>query len=228
MLLLRSLIVYVSMIITTAVFVPIAILLFPFPFSVRYGFLTQWARINLRVIKHVCKLDYQVSGRENIPKENGIIYCKHQSAWETLALQEIFPPQVWLLKRELLWLPVFGWGLALLEPIAINRSNRKLAMKTLIEQGTDRLKKGRWVVIFPEGTRISPGNKGNYKQWLSSRACRAQCRRVLAAARDSKISRYHTSGDRQAHRSQRPKCNGNKQNGRAMDRRANGQNQPFG
>jgi 1-acyl-sn-glycerol-3-phosphate acyltransferase len=89
--------------------------------------------------------------------------CKHQSAWETLALQVIFPPQVWVLKRELLWLPFFGWGLAMTSPIAINRSDGKGAMKQLLKQGKDRLKQGFCVVIFPEGTRVPYGQRGKYK-----------------------------------------------------------------
>ncbi len=89
--------------------------------------------------------------------------CKHQSAWETIALQKVFPPQVWVLKRELLWLPVFGWGLAMTSPIAINRSNGKEAMRQLLAQGVERLKMGFCIVIFPEGTRIPYGKRGKYK-----------------------------------------------------------------
>ncbi len=105
---------------------------------------------------------YQVEGVENIPEGNAVIMCKHQSTWETLALQVIFPPQVWVMKRELLKVPFFGWGLAMLEPIAIDRKARGKARQQLIEQGTQRLEAGRWVVIFPEGTRIPPGKKGRY------------------------------------------------------------------
>ena len=96
---------------------------------------------------------------------------KHQSAWETLAFQKIFPPQVWVLKKELLHIPFFGWGLAMTSPIAINRSQGKAALKQIIRQGRDRLQKGLWVIIFPEGTRIDPGKKGRYGiggAWLST------------------------------------------------------------
>ena len=89
--------------------------------------------------------------------------CKHQSAWETFALQLVFPDQVWVLKRELLFLPFFGWGLALTSPIAIDRSKGKQAMKQLLEQGKDRLDRGFCVVIFPEGTRMPYGVRGKYK-----------------------------------------------------------------
>jgi 1-acyl-sn-glycerol-3-phosphate acyltransferase len=162
--LIRSVLFSLGMALSAVIFATLATLLFPFPFSVRYRFITQWANLNLWWLRVTCGLKYEVQGAENIPSGNGIIFCKHQSAWETLALQQIFPPQVWLLKRELLWVPFFGWGLALLEPIAINRSDRKKAMRQLIEEGIERLEDGRWVVIFPEGTRIPPGKMGTFKK----------------------------------------------------------------
>lgn len=78
-------------------------------------------------------------------------------------LQEVFPPLVWVLKRELLWIPFFGWGLAVLNPIAINRKAGRHAMHQVVEQGTQRLNAGRWVVVFPEGTRVPPGTRGRYR-----------------------------------------------------------------
>lgn len=162
MLLARSLLFALGMWLTVVVFAILCLFTFPFPFSVRYGFLSQWARFNLWWLALTCGIRYQVEGRENIPELNAIIMSKHQSTWETLALQAIFPPQVWVMKRELLKMPFFGWGLAMLEPIAIDRKARGKARQQLIEQGTERLKNGRWVVIFPEGTRIAPGQKGRY------------------------------------------------------------------
>jgi len=161
-LLARSLLFALGMWLTVVVFAILCLFTFPFPFSVRYGFLSQWARFNLWWLALTCGVRYQVEGRENIPELNAIIMSKHQSTWETLALQAIFPPQVWVMKRELLKMPFFGWGLAMLEPIAIDRKARGKARQQLIEQGTERLKNGRWVVIFPEGTRIAPGQKGRY------------------------------------------------------------------
>ncbi len=162
MLLARSLFFALGMWVTVVIFAILCLFTFPFPFSVRYGFLSQWARFNLWWLKVTCGIRYQIEGRENIPERNAIVMSKHQSTWETLALQVIFPPQVWVMKRELLKVPFFGWGLALLEPIAIDRKARGKARQQLIEQGTERLKNGRWVVIFPEGTRIAPGQKGRY------------------------------------------------------------------
>src|SRR5439155_409843 len=99
---------------------------------------------------------------QNIPSTPSIILAKHQSAWETLAFQQIFPPQVWVLKRELLRIPFLGWGLAMTSPIAIDRSAGREALKQMVAQGKDRLGQGFWVVIFPEGTRMAPGKKGKY------------------------------------------------------------------
>jgi 1-acyl-sn-glycerol-3-phosphate acyltransferase len=125
-----------------------------------------WLRIT-------CGLKFVVKGRENIPVGASVIMAKHQSAWETLALQQIFPPQVWVLKRELLRIPFFGWGLALLSPIAIDRAAAKEALNQLVQQGKSRLQQGFWVVIFPEGTRVPFGNRGKYRAggaWLATQA----------------------------------------------------------
>jgi len=125
----------------------------------------------LFLARFICGVRYCVLGTENIPKKPTIVLSKHQSAWETLAFQKIFPPQVWVLKKELLHIPFFGWGLAMTSPIAINRSQGKAALKQIIRQGRDRLQKGLWVIIFPEGTRIDPGKKGRYGiggAWLST------------------------------------------------------------
>jgi len=162
-LVLRSALFTLVMITTVLVFAPLVVLMFPFPFEWRYAVATRWARLNLRWLKISCRLGYEVEGRENIPAQASIVFSKHQSAWETLALQEIFPPQVWVLKRELLWLPFFGWALALLEPIAIDRKAGRKAVEQLVNQGCRRLEKGRWVIVFPEGTRVAPGTRGRYR-----------------------------------------------------------------
>ena len=137
----------------------------------RYRVISGWSHIMLFLARFICGVRYCVLGTENIPKKPTIVLSKHQSAWETLAFQQIFPPQVWVLKKELLHIPFFGWGLAMTSPIAINRSQGKAALKQIIRQGKDRLQKGLWVIIFPEGTRIDPGKKGRYGiggAWLST------------------------------------------------------------
>ncbi|HKJ22074.1 MAG TPA: lysophospholipid acyltransferase family protein [Gammaproteobacteria bacterium] len=159
---LRSLLFLVGEVCSTLIFAPLSLLTYPLPFAMRYRFITQWTRFNLWWLEKTCRVRYRVRGREHIPGANAIIVCKHQSAWETLALTRIFPPQVWVIKRELLWVPFFGWGLAMLEPIAINRKAGRKAVRQLVEQGCRRLDQGRWVVVFPEGTRVAPGQKRRY------------------------------------------------------------------
>jgi len=158
---LRSVVFFIFQVTTLFIFAPLVLLSFPFSYSVRYAIASSWAKLVIKGLKTICKLDFKVTGAENI-KGNGIIFCKHQSAWETFALQVMFPQQCWVLKKELLWIPLFGWALALTQPIAINRSKKSQSFKQIIEQGTERLTSGRWVVIFPEGTRTAPGEKKKY------------------------------------------------------------------
>ncbi len=159
----RSLLFSLSMIIASIIITGIGSLFLPFSFKVRYFIIGHFAKVNLWLLETICGIKYVVEGKENIPDGTAIIFSKHQSTWETMALQRIFPPQTFVVKRELLWLPFFGWGLYCLDPIAINRSAGRNALKQIIKQGTERLKRGIWVVIFPEGTRVKPGTKGKYK-----------------------------------------------------------------
>ena len=163
MIILRSLVFLLVQIVFTPIFSTLALLSFPFSPLTRYRIISQWARLMLHLLRLICNIRHEVRGLENIPKEPCLVLCKHQSAWETLALQIIFPPQVWVLKRELLWVPFFGWALALTSPIAIKRSDGKGAIKQLLRQGKERLAQGFCVVIFPEGTRIQYGQRGKYK-----------------------------------------------------------------
>jgi 1-acyl-sn-glycerol-3-phosphate acyltransferase len=163
MVILRSLVYVLLQLLITPVFVLLGVAIIPLSPMRRYGYISQWARIMLWLLRVVCGVRMEVRGQENIPKEPCLILCKHQSAWETMALQLVFPPQVWVLKRELLRIPFFGWGLALTSPIAINRGETREAMKTLLREGKDRLEKGFCVVIFPEGTRVPYGQRGKYK-----------------------------------------------------------------
>jgi len=122
--------------------------------------------------ERVCGIRYRVLGRENIPTEPCIVLAKHESAWETLALQVVLPPQVWVVKRELLWIPFFGWGLAMLSPIAIDRSEGTRSLRQMLVQARTRLKRGFWIIIFPEGTRSARGARGTYHAggaWLDGR-----------------------------------------------------------
>ncbi len=139
------------------------LLLYPVPYQYRSKIIAVWSKVCLSVLTFFCGLKFEITGQENIPDKPCIIFCKHQSTWETMALQLYFTPQVWILKKELLWVPFFGWTLASMKSIAIDRSSGKKALKQIVEQGTQRLDEGIWVVIFPEGTRTLPGKKINYK-----------------------------------------------------------------
>ena len=163
MLLIRSLFFLLLQIIITPIFALLSLLSFPCSRLTRYRAISLWAKMMLPILRVVCGIRHEVKGIENLPKEPCIVMCKHQSAWETLALQKIFPPQVWVLKRELLWIPFFGWALALTSPIAIKRSEGRAAARQLLTQGKERLAQGFCVVIFPEGTRVPYGQRGKYK-----------------------------------------------------------------
>jgi 1-acyl-sn-glycerol-3-phosphate acyltransferase len=162
MLLFRSLTFAFFHVLTAIVFSLLGVLLWPLPFKLRYIAVSRWAVLNLWLLEKICGVRYEVEGRENISDQASVILCKHQSSWETLALQAVFPPQVWVLKRELLWIPFFGWGLASLKPIAIDRAAGRQALNQIIEQGKKRLSDGYWVVVFPEGTRIPLGKMGRF------------------------------------------------------------------
>jgi len=160
---LRSGIYWTLMVLTGTVIGFLTVFTFPFPVDKRFGFARSWAVMNLWLLRHICKLSYSVEGRENIPDQGVVVLCKHQSTWETMALQIILPSVRWVLKRELLRVPFFGWGLAMMDPIAIDRSAGHKAVAQLVEQGKPMLDDGYWVVVFPEGTRTHPGKKRRYK-----------------------------------------------------------------
>lgn len=168
---LRSLIFNLGMWLTIPPFALLAILLIPLPPVTRSRLVSGWAHLMMAWLALTCGLRFRVIGRENIPAQPCVILAKHQSAWETIAFQTIFPPQIWVLKRELLWIPFFGWALAALSAIAIDRAAGREALKQLVSQGKDRLARGLWVVIFPEGTRTAPGERGKYHiggAWLAT------------------------------------------------------------
>lgn len=159
----RSLIFFLVQLVWTPIYASMVIFIFPLKPHTRYRIASGLAYSMMWLLRVICGIKMEVRGAENIPKEPCVVMCKHQSAWETFSLQTVFPPQVWVLKRELLWLPFFGWGLAMTSPIAIDRAKGKQAMRQLLEQGKDRLARGFCVVIFPEGTRMPYGVHGKYK-----------------------------------------------------------------
>ncbi len=170
MIVLRSALFAAALVIVTLPYAVLSVLTFPLARMTRYRVISGWSKIMLYVARIVCGLDYRVEGRENLPAPPSVILSKHQSAWETLAFQTVFPPQVHVLKRELLWIPFFGWGLAMMSPIAIDRSKGRSALRQLARLGKERILQGFWVVIFPEGTRVKPGTRRKYHPggaWLA-------------------------------------------------------------
>jgi 1-acyl-sn-glycerol-3-phosphate acyltransferase len=167
---LRSALFALALVLVTPPYAIVALLSFPLPRMARYRLISAWSRLVIWLAWLLCGIRWRIEGRKHLPDEPAVILSQHQSAWETLAYQEIFPPQVLVLKRELLWIPFFGWGLALMSPIAIDRSRGVAAMRELARKGRERLAQGFWVVIFPEGTRVPPGHKRGYQQggaWLA-------------------------------------------------------------
>jgi len=135
------------------------------PFRARYRLVIQtWCRCATWLAKVVAGIHYEVRGLENIPQQPCVILAKHQSTWETFFISALFEPLSQVVKRELLYVPFFGWAMAMLKPIAIDRSNPKAALKQLAKQGDERIKQGAWVLIFPEGTRIPPGQIGKFSR----------------------------------------------------------------
>jgi 1-acyl-sn-glycerol-3-phosphate acyltransferase len=169
----RSLVFFVLKAAFTVPFALFILVLFFLPPIPRYKAITLWARMVIWLARVIVGIRYEVQGLENLPKEPCVVLSKHQSAWETIAFQLIFPPLSFVLKKNLLYIPFFGWGLALFSPIAIDRGAGREAMKQIEVQGKERLNTGFWVLVFPEGTRVAPGEKGNYQvggPWLAAKA----------------------------------------------------------
>lgn len=164
MVLFRSIVYLAFLSLTTIVIAPI---LFAFKWVLPYQTLANlgklWGRINLEAVGIICGLKYRLHGWDKLPNDNCIVLSKHQSTWETIALRGLLPAtNTWVIKRELLWIPFFGWGMAALGPIALDRKAGRQAIKQLVQEGRQSLEAGRWVVIFPEGTRTSPGEHIKY------------------------------------------------------------------
>jgi 1-acyl-sn-glycerol-3-phosphate acyltransferase len=163
MLFLRSLLFNTLYVLSAILFsIPVA-LLSPFNRQVGYRICVAWVHINYWTLKHLCRIDWRIEGRENIPREPSIAYWKHQSAWETLAQLVVFPTQSWVFKRELMWIPLIGQALMAIKPIPINRKSGHSAVNQVLSIGSKRLlEEGMWVMIFPEGTRMRPGTTRRY------------------------------------------------------------------
>lgn len=174
---LRSILYLLFMAVTVVLYaLPISIFGWIVPFKVIARAGQHWGKLNLRALEMICGLGYRVEGKENLPSTKCIVLCKHQSAWETIALRALLPLEhTWVIKRELLWTPFFGWAMAAYRPIAINRSSARQSVRKLLDEGAYWLDKGRWIVIFPEGTRVAPGEKKHYGQGGSMLAHKTGC-----------------------------------------------------
>jgi 1-acyl-sn-glycerol-3-phosphate acyltransferase len=146
-----------------------------------YAIARSWGRLNMWLLAKLCGLTYTVEGRENIPPGAHVSMWKHSSAWETIAQAAVFPPQSWVLKRELMWIPLVGWAVKCLKPIAINRKAGATAVTQVVEQGKARLQEGLWVLIFPEGTRVAVGETRKYGVSGSLLAAKAGCKIIPVA-----------------------------------------------
>jgi 1-acyl-sn-glycerol-3-phosphate acyltransferase len=162
-----------------------------FSYRLRFAIARAWGRSMLFMGKALCGLDYVIEGEENIPDEPSVIMIKHTTVFEVYAQLVVFPPQAWVVKRELQWIPLFGWGLAAMKPIAINRGAGHSAVKQVIDRGKALLAEGIWVTIFPEGTRVARGQTKRYGVSGAALAGEAQCPVVPVA---------HNAGDLWARR----------------------------
>jgi 1-acyl-sn-glycerol-3-phosphate acyltransferase len=140
--------------------IPFVVLCLFLPFPRRYALVRIYAGCTLAVLRWCCGLTYQVEG--SLPQGAHVAFWKHSSSWETIAMMVVFPRQVWVLKRELMWIPVVGQGIWLMHAIAIDRKAGHSAVSQVVEQGRERLAEGDWVIIFPEGTRMPPGETRRY------------------------------------------------------------------
>ncbi|MES9969125.1 MAG: lysophospholipid acyltransferase family protein [Candidatus Thiodiazotropha sp.] len=164
MILIRSIIYFILLMVSTIILATVGTLVgWALPKNGIFLFDHSWSRINLWGLKHICGLTYRLEGREHIPEGSCIIFAKHQSAWETIALISLLPgPKSWVLKRELFLVPFMGWIMVYFKPIAIDRKSGQKAVDQIIEQGIQRLEAGKNVFIFPEGTRVAPGARKRY------------------------------------------------------------------
>lgn len=159
---LKSLLYIVFMVTTVVAFALAILLVFWAPYAWRYKVAQGWCALQLAVLKHFLGLDYVIEGRENIPDHACVVYWKHTSSWETFLTLPMWPKQCWVLKQELTFIPIFGWALKLIEPIAIDRKGGRSAVRQVLEKGRRKLDEGCWINIFPEGTRVPPDSTKRY------------------------------------------------------------------
>ena len=183
MLALRAALFYTAYAASTVVWASLAMLVcWMMPLPMRHWFVVGlWTRFVLWWLRVTCGIRVDAQGIENIPATPCIFFVKHQSTWETLWVQTLRSPQVTLVKRELLRIPFWGWAYSLLRSIAIDRDNPRQALRQLVDGGTDRLADGADVTLFPEGTRIPPGQTGRFHRGVAALAIKSGAPIVLIA-----------------------------------------------
>lgn len=160
----RSLLFAVLIVIATVIWAIGCFAFLLLPYRQRYWMIIRWNVFICYAAKYVCGIHWHVKGFDNLPDAPVILLSKHQSAWETIFYCWLMPrPLIFVFKKSLLFIPFFGWGLAMLRMIAIDRSRGREAMTQVIETGKQRLNDGQWVIMFPEGTRTPVGSQGKYK-----------------------------------------------------------------
>lgn len=159
----RSLLFLLILLVVTPPYTLGVILCRPLPHHMRRQTVVPWVNFTIWLIKHVLGIPYRLVNAENLPAQPVVVLCKHQSAWETFMLQEVFRDTVFVWRKEIKYLPFFGWALASIPMIETDRSATQSSLKRLVDQGRNRLANGYTVVIFPEGTRSRPGSKNRYK-----------------------------------------------------------------
>ena len=188
MIMLRSVLFYLGYSMATLVWGTLSVLIgWMLPYRARFQFIIgAWTRICLWWLKVTCGIRHEIIGKEHIPADPCVVLCRHESTWETLFLQTLLAPQATIIKRELLWIPFFGWAFALNKPIAIDRGTPRSALKRLISVGRDRLAEKIWVVLFPEGTRMPSTKIGRFQVGGAALASAAEADVLVIA---------HTAGD---------------------------------
>jgi 1-acyl-sn-glycerol-3-phosphate acyltransferase len=179
--LLRSVLFTTSLFIGTLLYAVVVLAFGWLPSQQLYAIARSWGRLYMWLLAKLCGLTYTVEGRENIPPGAHVSMWKHSSSWETIAQAAVFPAQAWVLKRELMWIPLVGWAVKCLKPIAINRKAGAAAVTQVVEQGKARLQEGLWVLIFPEGTRVAVGETRKYGVSGSLLASKAGCKIIPVA-----------------------------------------------
>lgn len=178
----RSCLFAAGQILTMVIFSLLGQLTRPFSLKKRYQFMHYWAQFCIWWLKITCGIRFEVHGLEKVDvSKSSLVLSRHESAWETLAFQQIFPRQAYVLKRELLKIPFFGWGMKLLNPIAIDRSAGRKALNQLLKEGVERLHGDDWVVVFPEGTRMATNERGKINVGGSMLALKAKAPVYLVA-----------------------------------------------